>query len=221
LEDDADSALFPGEEELRARTKRRALIGVLLLVSPIFLLIAILILQSFISEWPFAIFVVLFGAVFSGLAIFLYYAMGSKLFFHSLDIIRKATPDKVLLKGRYAVAKIANIYLVAYWGSNALFFIGYLHSMLAEKQKLKVPRVVWRWEYKIEIGGFKIARRQGQYTVPVSEEDFISGEGILYSFLIESMPPFKMLQYPSRQQILQIANQLDEDASSLGSGAIM
>ncbi|MHA1939190.1 MAG: hypothetical protein ACXACD_07925, partial [Candidatus Thorarchaeota archaeon] len=72
--EDNDSTPFPGEVELRARTKKGALIGVLLMVSPIFLLIAILILQSFISEWPFAIFVVLFGAVFSGLAIFLYYA---------------------------------------------------------------------------------------------------------------------------------------------------
>ncbi|MHA2003132.1 MAG: hypothetical protein ACW960_03400, partial [Candidatus Thorarchaeota archaeon] len=74
MEDNADSAPFHGEEELRARTKKRILIGILLIVSPLFLLIAILILQSFISEWPFAIFVVLFGAVFSGLAIFLYYA---------------------------------------------------------------------------------------------------------------------------------------------------
>ena len=42
MEDRADSVPYPGEEELRARTKRRALIGLILLVSPVFLLLALI-----------------------------------------------------------------------------------------------------------------------------------------------------------------------------------
>jgi hypothetical protein len=222
VEDRVDSTPFLGEEELRTKTKRRIRIGFLLLVFPIFWLLFLLLFSSFIPEGiSLAIFSPVIIGVISGFVIVAYYGLGSKLFFHSLDIIRKAAPDEIILRGRYAVAKIGNVYLVAYWGSNTLFFITYIHSMLAERQKLDVPSVVWRWEYKIEIEGFKIARRQGQYTVAVSEEDFITGEGILYSLLIESMPPFKQLQYPSRQQILQIANQLDDDASGLGSGTLM
>lgn len=222
MEDSEDSIPFPGEEELRAKIKRRVRIGFLLLVFPIFWLLFLLLFSSFIpGEISLAIFSPIIIGVISGFVIVAYYGLGSKLFFHSLDIIRKTVPEEVLLKGRYAVAKIGTVYLVAYWGSNTLFFITYLHSMFGEKQKLDVPSVVWRWEYKVEIEGFKLARRQGQYTVPVSEEDFISGEGILYSLLIESMPPLRELQYPSRQQILQIANQLNDDASGLGSGTLM
>ncbi|MHA2209497.1 MAG: hypothetical protein ACXABV_10035, partial [Candidatus Thorarchaeota archaeon] len=212
----------PGEEELRAKTTRRIRIGFLLLVFPIFWLLFLLLFSSFIPGGiSLAIFSPIIIGVISGFVIVAYFGLGRRLFFHSLDIIRKTVPEEVLLRGRYAVAKIGNVYLVAYWGSNTLFFITYQYSMPAERLKLKVPRVIWRWEYKIPMEGFKIARRQGHFTVPVSEEDFISGEGILYSLLIESMPPFRELQYPSRQQILQIANQLDDDASGLGSGTFM
>ncbi len=222
MEDRADSVLFPGEEELRAKTKRRVRIGFLLLVSPIFLLLFILLFSSFIPEGiSLAIFSLFIIGVIFGFVIIAYFGLGSKLFFHSLDIVRKTTPDEILLRGRYAVAKIGNVYLVAYWGSNTLFFIAYLHSMPAERLKLKIPRVIWRWEYKVATEGFKIARRRGHYTVPVSEEDFITGEGILYSLLIESMPPFRELQYPSRSQLLEIASQLADEASGLGSGTIM
>jgi hypothetical protein len=213
---------FPGEEELRAKTRRRVHIGFLLLATPIFLLSSLFILPSFIREWvSLPIFGFIVFGVLSGSVLVVYYGEGSRLFYHSLDLIRKLTPDEIVLKGRCAVAKIGRIFLVAYWGSNALCFIAFLHSMPAEKQKLDIPSAIWRWEYKIEIEGFKIARRQGEYTVPVSEEDFITGEGILYSLLIESMPPLRVLQHPSKQQTLRIASQLDDEASSFGSGTIM
>ncbi len=222
MEDIPDSMLFPGEEELRARTKKRGQIGICTMCSPILLLLVIFLIQSFTPEWvPLAIFLLFVAAVLVGVVVFMYYAMGGRLFFHSLDLIKKTAPDELILKGRYAVAKKGHIFLVAYWGSNTLFFIAYLQSMPAEKPKLKIPRVIWRWEYKIAIDGFKIARTQGHYTLPVSDEDFITGEGILYSLLIESMPPFREMQYPSGQQLLQIASQLDDETSGLGSGMIM
>jgi len=186
------------------------------------LLLVLLFFWSFFQEGvSFALFAsIIVGAMF-GVVITLYYGLGSKLFFHSLDLIRKSSPDEVVLKGRYAVAKLGRVFLVAYWGSNTLFFIEFLHSMPAERQKLDVPSVIWRWEYKIEIEDFKIARRQEHFTVPISQEDFITGEGILYSLLIESMPPVRVLQHPSREQILEIASQLDDEASGIGSGTIM
>jgi hypothetical protein len=217
-----ESTPLPGEEELRSRTKRRVRIGLVLLISPIFLLLALVIFHTFFEAGvTLVVFASVIIGVISGFVITFYYGAGSKLFFHSLDMIRKISPDEVVLKGRYAVAKIGRIFLVAYWGSNTLFFIAYLHSMPAERQKLDVPSVIWRWEYKIDIEGFKIARRQEHFTVPISQDDFITGEGILYSLLIESMPPVRVLQYPSREQILQIVSQLDDEASGIGSGTIM
>ncbi|MFW9887286.1 MAG: hypothetical protein ACFFER_03840 [Candidatus Thorarchaeota archaeon] len=217
-----ESKPFPGEEELRAKTERRVRIGFLLLATPIFLLLSLFVLPSAIREWASLLILglIVLGVI-SGFVLVAYYGMGSRLFFHSLDLLRKLTPDEVILKGRCAVAKIGRVFLVAYWGSNTLFFIAFLHSIPAERQKLDVPSAIWRWEYKIEIEGFKIARRQEHFTVPISQEDFITGEGILYSLLIESMPPIRMLQHPSRQQILEIVSQLDDEASSIGSGTIM
>ncbi|MFX1473673.1 MAG: hypothetical protein ACFFBM_14290, partial [Promethearchaeota archaeon] len=213
---------FPGEEELRAKTTRRVHIGFLLLATPIFLLLSLFILPSFIREWAaLPILGLIFLGAISGAALVSYYGESSRLFYHSLDLIRKLTPDEVILKGRYAVAKIGRVFLVAYWGSNALLFVVFLHSMPAERQKLDVPSAIWRWEYKIDIEGFKIARRQEHFTIPISQEDFIAGEGILYSLLIESMPPIRVLQHPSEQQIRQIASQLDAEATALGSGTIM
>lgn len=190
--------------------------------SPILLLLVLFLTQSFIPDWvALAIFSLFIVGVLVGIVVFMYYGLGSKLFFHSLDLIKKTVPDELILKGRYAVAKKGNVFLVAYWGSNTLFFISYLQSMPAERLKLKIPRVIWRWEYKTEIEGFKIARTQGYYTLPVSDEDFLTGEGILYSLLIESMPPFREMQYPSGQQLLQIVSQLDDETSGLCSGMIM
>ncbi|MFW9884756.1 MAG: hypothetical protein ACFFEX_10265 [Candidatus Thorarchaeota archaeon] len=216
------SVPFPGEEELRAKVKRRVRIGLLLLISPIFLLLFLAFFNNFLPAGAsLGIFGFIVVGVLSGFVITFYYGAGSKLFFHGLDIIRKISPDEVVLKGRYVVVKTGRVFLVAYWGSNTLFFIAYLHSMPAERQKLDVPGVIWRWEYKINMEGLKIARRQERFTVPISQDEFISGEGILYSLLIESMPPLRVLQYPSRQQILEIASQLDDEASGIGSGTIM
>jgi len=92
--------------------------------------------------------------------------------------------------------------------------------MPAEKKKVKVPFVIWRWEYKLLIGEVKVARREGQYTVANSEEDFITGDCILYSMLIESMPPFQEFQYPSSNQLLQIIESLETETTRFGSGTI-
>ena len=220
MEDSPDSTFFPGEE-LRAKTRRRVRIGILMMLSPWVLLFLTFIIQAVIPEWVFGyIFVFFLVVVFSGLVYFMYYGVGSKLFIHSLDLFKEISPDAIVLTNRYAVAKKGLVHLVTTWGSNALFFIVFLHSVPAERLKLKIPRVIWRWEYKVAIGESKVARRQGQYTVPISEEDFITGECILYSLLIESMPPFSKLQYHSRDHLLQIASKLADEATRLGSGTI-
>lgn len=219
MDDEPDVTFFPGEEELRIGTRSRVRIGIIIMFSPIVLMLLILIIGSTIPEWAslpiLAFFMVgpLLGAI-----IFIFYGLGSKLFFHSLDLIKKISPDEIVLKNRFVVAKKGLVYLVTTWGSNALFFIVFLHSMPAEKSKLKVPRVIWRWEYTFIIGEIKVARREEQCTLPISTDEFINGECILYSFLIESMPPVRMLQHPSRDQLIQIADKITEEASSIGSG---
>jgi hypothetical protein len=183
--------------------------------SPMVLLLAIFVIQSFVPPWISLIIFILFVIEFLiGFVYFMYFVVGSKLFLHSLGLMRKTSPDELILRGRYAVARKGSVFLVAYWGSNALFFIAFLQSFPAEKMNLKIPRTIWRWEYTVSIGEVKIARRWGEYTVPNTEDDFITGEGILYSLLIESMPPFKTLQYPSQDQLLQIVNTLADEASN-------
>jgi hypothetical protein len=221
MDDEPDSTFFPGEEELRARTRSRVHIGILIMFSPIVLLLLILIIGSNVPDWAsLPIFAFLVVGTLLGITVFIYYGSGSKLFFHSLNLIKMISPDEIVLKNRYAVAKKGLIHLVATWGSNALVFITFLHSIPSEKLKLKIPRVIWRWEYKVSIGEVKVARREGEYTVPVSEEDFITGECILYSLLIESMPPVRVLQNPSKDQLLQITSKLVDEAAGIGSGMI-
>jgi hypothetical protein len=221
MDDEPDSTFFPGEEELRARTRSRVHIGIIIMFSPVFLFSLILIIGSTIPGWaslPILAFLIV-GPLLGGI-VFIFYGSGSKLFFHSLDLIKKISPDEIVLKNRYAVVKKGLVHLVATWGSNTLFFIVFLHSMPSEKLKLKIPRVIWRWEYKVSVGEVKVARREGQYKVPISEENFITGEGILYSLLIESMPPVRKLQHPSSDQLLQIASNLVDEAAGIGSGMI-
>ena len=219
MDDEPDVTFFPGEEELRIRTRSRVRIGIIIMFLPIVLMLFILIIGSTVPEWAslpvLAFFMV--GPLL-GVIIFIFYGSGSKLFFHSLDLIKKISPDEIVLKNRSVVAKKGLVYLVTTWGSNALFFIVFLHSMPAEKSKLKVPRVIWRWEYTFIIGEIKVARREEQCTLPISTDEFINGECILYSFLIESMPPVRMLQHPSKDQLIQIADKIAEEASSIGSG---
>ncbi|NHJ14161.1 MAG: hypothetical protein EAX95_10825 [Candidatus Thorarchaeota archaeon] len=191
------------------------------MLSPLVLLLAIFLVQSFVPPWISLVIFFLFVIEFLvGFVFFMYFVLGSKLFFHSLDLMRKTSPDELILRGRYAVAKKGSVFLVAYWGSNALFFIAFFQTFPAEQLKLRIPRTIWRWEYTVSIGEVKVARRLGEYTVPDSEDDFITGEGILYSLLIESMPPFETLQYPSRDQLLQIASTLADEASDLSLGTI-
>ena len=152
-----------------------------------------------------------------GMIILGYYGMGSSMLFRSMAILRQIAPPEPFIEGKFAVLNKDPVYGIAQWGSNALFFVAFCQSESTFDQKVKVPKVIWKWEYSHPIGEIKVARREDNFTIPVDKGTYYTGRGILYALLLEQT---KVITYQKKftdEQLNQIVAHLAREVVSYGS----
>lgn len=221
MHDFSDSSFSPKEQEIRNGIQSRLRLGVILIISASALLVPLYLIHSLVPEVIELLLLVAFVAItIVGFIVSEHYGPGRTLFFHSLDLIRMIAPDEMAVTSRYGVVRRGSVYILAKWGSNSLTFIAFLHSEPALAPKIKIPQIIWHWGYTFPIDSLKVSRREGHFTVPTSENSFISGDGILYSLLIESKSFSRPTSDFSRDQLLRIVDTLSEEAASYGSGRV-
>jgi hypothetical protein len=81
---------------------------------------------------------------------------------------------------------------------------------------VKVPRLIWTWEYSNPIGDIKVARREGDYSIPVAEGTYYTGRGILYSLLLEERVIVRIQKNFTAKQLNQIVDALEQEIDKFG-----
>ncbi len=221
MHDLSDSSFSPKEQEIRNGLRLRLRLGLLLTIFAIALFASLYLIHGLIPvEMAITLFVASMLMIFVGIIVSGYYGLGRILFFHNLDLLRMIAPDEMAVTSSYGVVRRGSVYILAKWGSNVLTFIAFLHSEPALAPKIKIPRIIWRWEYTFPIGSLKVTRREGHFTVPTSEYSFFSGEGILYALLIDASSYSRQTSGFPSDQLLRIVDTLSEEAASYGSGRV-
>lgn len=191
--------------------------AVLFTALPLLPVIIYLVQYSLPSSFILAMFISIGFIGMLGLIIMGYYGLGSSMLFRSMDILRKIAPPEPFIEGKFAVLNKDPVYCVAQWGSNALFFVAFYQSERTFDQKMKVPRVIWKWEYSHSIGEIKVARREGNFTIPVDTGTYYTGRGILYSLLLEQSVIITIRKKFTDEQLNQIVDNLAREVVSNGS----
>ena len=154
-----------------------------------------------------------------GVLFIVYYRTGGNLLFHGMDVLCLISPPEPFVEGKVAVLNRDPVYAIAQWGSNALFFVGFYQSERTFDRKVKVPRVMYRWEYSHPIGEIKVARREGDFIIPVERGAYYKGKGVLYSLLLEKKLIVTIRKDFTAEQLNLIVESLAQELAAIGSGS--
>ena len=197
------------EQEFRRSIKRKAKIGIAMMLFILLAPITIYFLQySVPSEMILLILVSFFSIGIIGTILTVYYGSGSSLLFYGIDILRKLAPPEPFIQGKFGVLNKDPVYGIAQWGSNGLFFIAFSHSERTFERKVKVPRLIWKWDYNHSVGDLKVARKKDTFTIPIDRDTFYTGEGVLYALLLEGTGPLRIRKTFTAKQLQQIVDDL-------------
>ena len=208
------------EEALRGSIKRKMGIGAIMcVVLPLLPIVIFLVQYSLPASTMTILFITLVVIGFLGMVIFLYYGIGSRMLFRGMDVLRQISPPEPFIDGKFAVLNKDPVYAIAQWGSNTLFFVAFYQSERTFDQKVSVPRVIWKWEYSHPVGEIKVARREGDFTIPVDRDTYYKGRGILYSLLLEETIIVSIRKNYTVEQLNQIVDRLAQEVMKFGSGS--
>lgn len=208
------------EEDLRRSIRKRMGIGAILCVVAPLLPFTLLFLDYTMPGDSGLYFLIAVAALgFLGVIIIVYYGMGSSMLFRGIDILRQISPPEPFIEGKFGVVNKDPVYVIAQWGSNTLFFVVFLQSERTFDQRVKVPKVIWTWEYSHPIGDIKVARRENQFTIPVGEGVYYTGRGILYSLLLEERVIVRIQKSFTAKQLNQIVDSLAREAETYRSNS--
>ena len=200
------------EQAFRDSVRKKMKIGGILFIALLLVPVYIFFGQNTMPfDFMVATSVILGFIGFLGIMTLLIYGQGSSLLYRCVKTIKKLAPPDPVFVEKFAVMNKDPVYVLAQWGIYAIRFIGFHHAETTFEHKTKIPGLITRWEYNYKIGAFKVARREGKFTIPVDEASYITGDGILYSLLL-SRPGFSALPRDlSKEQLEMIIAHLTED----------
>lgn len=205
------------KEEYRASARRHATRGVILLFTPILTFVVPLLApgeysdQVFIGTLVGTMVLAIIGVVFLA-----FYGIGTMILLKGFDILARVSPTEPILARRYAITKVDDVYLLAHGSSGHLIALAFRGMPLtASDKKIRLPRMFYRWETRVDIAGASMFRREGTFSIPVSQEECIIGDAVLYG------APYQPSRYNwnvpefSKEQLMAIVERVADDASRI------
>ncbi len=206
------------EQALRIKVRKRMYIGAVMCIALPLLPVVIFLVQYMIPSKLMLILFISFAIVgFAGLTILVYYSQGSSMLFRSIKILRKLAPPNPVIEGKYAVVNKDPVYVLGQWGSNVIFFVAFHQHERSFEQKIKIPQVIWKWEYSLRIGAYKVARHEDEFTIPVGDGTYRTGRGILYSLLLFRQSVVAIPRDFTAEELNRIIEHLIKDVGNNGS----
>jgi hypothetical protein len=151
-----------------------------------------------------------------GMIFVTFYGLATMILLKGFDILARISPTEPMLARRYAITKVDDVYLLAHGSSGHLIAIAFRGMPLAvSDNKIRLPRMFFRWESRIDIAGASMFRREGTFSIPVSQDECITGDAVLYG------APYQPSRYNwnvpefSKEQLIAIVEHVTEDANRL------
>ncbi|MGY5881984.1 MAG: hypothetical protein RTV31_17185 [Candidatus Thorarchaeota archaeon] len=217
LQSDSESGI---EQALRRSVRKKMVFGAALCAALPLLPVVIVLVQNTLPSGIIDILFIPFTSIFLlGALVFFYYWNGSSMLFHGRDILRQIAPPEPFIEGKSVVLNKNPVYVIAKWGSNTLYFVAFYESERTFDKKVRVPRVIWQWEYSHPVGEIKVARREDTFTIPVDKGTYHTGKGVLYSLHLEQIGIVRLLKSFTAKQLNQIVDSLAREVITDGSNS--
>ncbi|NWF96463.1 MAG: hypothetical protein HXY34_10025 [Candidatus Thorarchaeota archaeon] len=217
---DTNNDVWLDIQRMRTRAIRRAICGAAMLMSLLLLQLALFFLQDAVSAQ--VIIVIMVNHLITGMAgIFLlvYYGTGWIMLLHNMKELALLAPPSPVLVGRRAVLRKGPVYGVGGM-ADFLMFVGFCDSRELQGGKTRLPRVVPIWQYSHVIGGLRVTRREGFYSVPTAEGRHVTGDGVLYGLLSFTLGRISIPIVHTREQLDAVVSALAAEVTSYGAGRL-
>jgi hypothetical protein len=134
-------------------------------------------------------------------------------FLYGIRILRRVGFPEPVITEQYAATKRGATFLFILRSASLLYFVSFSQTETSPSRVIDVPKTFWKWNPTMNVSGLKLHKREGLFSIPTLERQYISGEGILYA------SPFLgaayMLHVPdfSRGQLLAVAEYVSQQVS--------
>ncbi len=112
----------------------------------------------------------------------------AKNLIRSYEILKVIEPEYLILTRKFVLAKKDEIYMITPRRCYGIWFLRFRNIIKSPEKRIKLPRVVWRWEFK-KIDGIKVARREGEFIIPNEKLEYIKGHAVAYFVETERIFP--------------------------------
>lgn len=205
------------KEEYRTQSRKRTIQGILLLFGPMLVFIVPVVLpEEYRSQAFIGSIILVMSLFFAGLFLLIYYGLGMSLTLRGFEILERVGPPSPQIVKRIAFIEINDVHLLTYGISGHLYAVAFRGSpQLQSNSKAKIPSTFFRWEKQIDIEGVKMYRREGTFAVPVSPDETVIGDAVLYG------APFHPSRYQwtvpefTKEELMNIVESITEDANRL------
>ena len=206
------------KEDLKQKSKKRIVLGAIMLLAMPFLPMTVYLTQYIIPRDLMLLVFIGFGGVgIMGMVILMYYGRGYSMFVHNIEMLKKLAPPEPVIFRRIAVIQKEPAYVVGQFGSNVIMFIAFIQKTIVPFEDFDIPQVVWRWDYDLDVAGLKLARREGTFSIPVDPVHNHRGEGVIYSLMTETGFRYSTKMDYTEEQLHEIIDHLVDEVSPYGS----
>ena len=202
------------EDQLKSRQKKGCVFGCILMMLPVVLIITVFYIQFTPFEFLVpSLFIGMFVTAMLGLGVIVFYGVQSGGKLRAYEKLKVLGPPDPVVGKRYVLMEYNDVYIVAHTWSNFLYFVSFKDKAgLMSSTKMKLPQFIGKWQDKIEIGGVKLYRKEGVFSVPTIRGDFVSGEAVMYG---EAYVPSKynwVVPEFTKEELIDISKRVAEDA---------
>jgi len=207
------------EERLQLRAKKRILIGLALIFTSI--PVSLFLVPTLIPvPWRNLAFYIGLAIGVSltilGLVSLLYLSTATETLLSAIKTIRLISQEEPTITDSFVLAK-ANSILLLGTERGHLYFIALRHLTPTSQRRIRLPRPRLSRSYRHHVGGLRVARYEGTYTLPVSRDEYVKAQALIYVLPIAQdyvLFLLRMVYYYKRPQLLAIVNALAREAEA-------
>lgn len=131
------------------------------------------------------------------------------------ELFKQVEPEKLVKTDRFVLARKNKIYMLKTIWQHGFFLLRFKIMFETNEKKIKLPDVSLLSKFRKKINGIPIARFEGNFTIPIEEDKYAEGEGVLYYVEVEKYIPIDNIpitQKIDKNVFLKLIEELSREA---------
>ncbi len=181
LDDKSQDKIVTLQELEERASSKEAWCGVVIFAPIIFIVVSVLIPPAFADTVVPVAIIATFIVCIIGIGIF---ASSGNIthYTYSIRILQRIGSLDLVITEKYTATERNGVYIFLTTKSpGTLYYVVFKHIETTQKQELDVRTVFMKWDASINIQGMRVHTLDGQFTIPTSTREYITGNGLLFA----------------------------------------